>query len=250
MNCLSWTKLIKILIHLKYWHYHSPYPEVSLPNFTLDIWNPSSTQSPSCSLSVSLFCPTSFNHTLPQLFYIPSYTQIIIPYGSNTFLIKKTRVFKSRFSLKVKQHGQKQLKTTGRCSLIFTTSLVHKITPTISTKTRFSTSINFHLPIPLLFVHRITLTNPINTTYLYTSAIFHLPNFAQNNPINSHQKYFPYLNHLANSGCVIRTRELESLVTTNTVWFSPFFFKVRAVIMELTFTDTLLLRFRKFVYCR
>ena len=101
----------------------------------------------------------------------------------------------------------------GRCSLIFTAPLVHTTTPTIYIKNRFSTSVNFHLPIPLLIVHKIIYTNPINTMFLYTSAIFHLPIFAHNHLSNPHQKYFPYLSHLANTGYIIGTRELEGLVT-------------------------------------
>ena len=138
----------------------------------------------------------------------------------------------------------------GGCSLILTTSLVHTITTTIFTKNSFSTSVNFHLPTALLLIPRIIHTNPIDSTYLYTSAIFHLLIFVRNNSGNQHQKYFPYLNHLANQGCAIRTRELESLVTTKTVWFFPFFLKIWKVIMELTFTDILLLSLRKLVYCR
>ena len=115
---------------------------------------------------------------------------------------------------------------------------------------KFVTLVNFHLPIPLLLVHKIIYKNPINTTFLYTSAIFHLPIFAHNYPSNLQQRYFPCFSHLANLGCILGTRELESLVTTDTVWISPFFLKVWTVITGLTITDFLLLRLRKFVYCR
>ena len=113
----------------------------------------------------------------------------------------------------------------GGCSLILTTSLVHTTTTTISTKNSFSTSINFHLPTPLLLVHRIIHTNPIDSTYLYTSAIFHLL-------------------------ISVHTRELGSLVAIKTVWFFLFFLKIWIVVMELTFTDILLLSLIKLVYCR
>ena len=112
-------------------------------------------------------------------------------------------------------------------------------------KIRFSTSVNYHLPISLLLVHKIIHTNPINTTFLYTSAIFHLPIFAHNHPSNLYQIYFPYLSHLANLGCVIGTRELESPVMTDTLWISPSFLKVWTVIIRITITDSLLLRLRK-----
>ena len=43
---------------------------------------------------------------------------------------------------------------------------------------------------------------PNNTPVLYGGAIFHLPVFAHNHTSYLHQKYFPYLIHLANSDCV------------------------------------------------
>ena len=67
-----------------------------------------------------------------------------------------------------------------------------------------SFSVNFHLPIPPLLFNKIIITIPTNTTFLYTSAIFHFPIFAYNHPSNLRQKYFPYLSHLANSGRVNR----------------------------------------------
>ena len=107
------------------------------------------------------------------------------------------------------------------------------------TKILFSTSVNFYLPIPLLLVYKIIHTNPINTTFLYTSTVFHLTIFVHNHPSNLHQRYFPYLSHLANLGCILGTRELESLATTDIVWISPFFLKVWTVITGLTITDSL-----------
>ena len=50
------------------WQLQYPIPRASLPplpflsNFTLANWNPSTTQSSSCSSSVSLFCSSPFNH--------------------------------------------------------------------------------------------------------------------------------------------------------------------------------------------
>ena len=41
-------------------------PSPSLSCFTRANWNPSLTQYSSCSSSVSLFCPTPFNHTPPN----------------------------------------------------------------------------------------------------------------------------------------------------------------------------------------
>ena len=76
MNCFSWIKLIPVLIHLKYSYYDSSYLELLClcKNFTLAYWNPSSTQSWSCSSSVSLFCLTPFNHMTPEVLDIPNNT--------------------------------------------------------------------------------------------------------------------------------------------------------------------------------
>ena len=46
------------------------------------------------------------------------------------------------------------------------------------------------------------------------------------------------------------TRELGSLVRTDTVLISPFFLKVRTVITGLSITDFLSLRLRELVYYR
>ena len=42
------------------------------------------------------------------------------------------------------------------------------------------TSVIFHIPIPLLLFHKIILIIPTNSSFLYTSAIFHLPLLTQN----------------------------------------------------------------------
>ena len=94
---------------------------LSLPSFTLANRNPSSTQSPSESLSVSLFFPISFNHMPPQVLDITNhmanqanqvYYQAV--YRSYYFMGQarypsKSWVFNSRFSFKIRQHGQQQL---------------------------------------------------------------------------------------------------------------------------------------------
>ena len=72
----------------------------------------------------------------------------------------------------------------------------------IFTKNRSSTSVNFYLPIPPLLVNKIILTISINTTFLYTSAIFHLIIFAYNCLSNGNQKHFSCISHLSNSDCV------------------------------------------------
>ena len=78
-------------------------PSPSLSNFTLGYWNHPSTQSSSCSSSVSLFCPTQFNHMpattkigytkpygkLSQSNLSSSCVQIVMLYVSNTLPMKK-----------------------------------------------------------------------------------------------------------------------------------------------------------------
>ena len=88
-------------------------PSSSLSNFGLANWNPSSTPSSSCSSSVSLFCPTRFDHTPPQVLNTPKHMLIQAIYWSY-YLMGQTRypskgwVFKTRFSFKVWQHDQLQ----------------------------------------------------------------------------------------------------------------------------------------------
>ena len=53
---------------------------------------------------------------------------------------------------------------------------------------RYSTAATFHLPIPFLIIHKIVLSIPTNSSFLYTSAIFHLPIFVYYQPNNVHQK--------------------------------------------------------------
>ena len=71
-----------------------------------------------------------------------------------------------------------------------------------TSKILFSTSVNFHLTFPPLLFKKIIHKINTNTTFLYTAAFFHLAIFAYNHPSNLHQKYYPYLSYLANSGCV------------------------------------------------
>ena len=86
INCSSWIKLIPVLIHLKYWYYHSPYLELPfLPHhfclvFKLANWK-SLTQPSSYFSSVSLFSPNPFDHMPSQVLditnYMPSQTNQI-----------------------------------------------------------------------------------------------------------------------------------------------------------------------------
>ena len=123
----------------------------------------------------------------------------------------KSWVFNSRFYFKVRQHSQQQLYFQYKvCWILY--EMVDApsfsqpylcIQPPLQSTTKivFSTSVNFHLPFPPLLFNKIILTVHANTPFLYTAAFFHLSIFSYNHPTNLHQKCFPYLSHLANSGC-------------------------------------------------
>ena len=128
------------------------------------------------------------------------------------FLLQKFAIF-NMITDWVKQAAHQRGKSLRAASFskldnkvnIFATLLVHTATSTVSktrSKIRFYTSVNFHLPFPPLLVHKIILTIPTNTPFLYTSAIFNLPIFSYNHSNNLNEKYFPFISYLANSGCV------------------------------------------------
>ena len=109
------------------------------------------------------------------------------------------------------------------------------------TKTRCSTSVNFHLPIPPLLLNKTIYTILTNTPFLCTSSIFYYPIFAYNHPSN------PYNNISLPWPCRLhqRTKELWSFVRNGIVLISPFFLKVWTLITGLTITNSLSLRLRK-----
>ena len=101
-------------------------------------------------------------------------------------------VFKNRFFFNVRKHGQQQLYLQYKVCWI-----LHKIVgaPSFSQpywciqpplqsppKVRSSTLVSFDLPISPLLAHKIILTTPTNTHFLYTSAISHLPIIAYSHP--------------------------------------------------------------------
>ena len=141
----------------------------------------------------------------------------------------------SKLPFKVRQHGQQQ---NCRCSFIFTTLLAHTITLKSPLKVCSSTSVDFYLPTPSLIVHKIILTISNDTPFLYTFKIFHFPIFAYNHPNNLHQKYFPCLSHLANSGCVTGPGSY-GVLRGHTVLISFFFLKTWTVIAGFTITLSL-----------
>ena len=164
---------------------------------------------------VSLSCPTPCNHTPPQLLDVPNhmasqtnqtYYQAVCRSWylmGQTDYPSKSWIFKSRFSFKVRQHGQQQLYLPWKYDELFTKwqVLLHFHNPSYA----FNHSYKLHQKsIPLLqstftsLFHSYFLTNPP----LQSPAIFRLPIFAHNHPSNLHQKYFPNLSHLANSGWV------------------------------------------------
>ena len=108
---------ILILQYPILWASLPPFP--FLLNCTMANWNPSPTQSSSCSSSVSLFCPIAFDHT-PQLLDIPSHmpSQANQIYYQDIGQIRyppKSWVFKSRFSFKVRQYGHQHSDFNTKC---------------------------------------------------------------------------------------------------------------------------------------
>ena len=141
----------------------------------------------------------------------------------------------SNFNHPTPQHGQQQ---NCRCFFILTTLLAHTITLKYRLKVCSSTSVDFYLPIPPLLVHKIILTISNNTLFLCTFEIFHFPIFAYNHPNSLHQKYFPYLSHLANSGCVTGPGSY-GVLWGHTVLICLFLLKAWTVITGVTITLSL-----------
>ena len=113
----------------------------------------------------------------------------------------KSWAFKSRLSFKVRQHGQQRLYFQCKLCWIFYKMVSApsfsqpylRIQPTFQSppKNRSSTSANFHLPIPPLLYHKITLIIPTNSPFLCSSVSFHLPLFAYNHPNIYTKNIFP-----------------------------------------------------------
>ena len=114
----------------------------------------------------------------------------------------KNWVFKNRFSFKFRQQVCWILYKVLVAPSFSQSILWIKSTLQSLPRNSSSSSVNFHFSNSPLLVQKIILTIPTNTPFLYNSAIFHLPLFAYNHPNNLHQKYFPYLKHFGNSGCV------------------------------------------------
>ena len=123
----------------------------------------------------------------------------------------------------------------GRCYFIFTTLLGLCIQPPLQypPKISSSTSVNFHIPIPPFLVHKIIITIPTITPFLYFSAIF--PLFFLCKPSQqSIPKLLSLSQPLSQFGLHQGTKELGSLVTTGTVLIFPFFLRLWTVITGFT----------------
>ena len=109
MNCFSWTKLISVLIHLRYWYYTSPHLELHcLPHHLCQVL-PYPTETPlqhntyydlhRFPYFVVFHWTTHYHKYLDilkhvssqanQIYYQFIYIQIIISYGSNTVPMKR-----------------------------------------------------------------------------------------------------------------------------------------------------------------
>ena len=167
---------------------------------------------------------------------------------SETRYLSKSWVFKDRFFFKVRQHGQKQLYLQNEVCWI-----LHKMVGAPSFSQSYlciQPPLQFPTKNPFFYFSQFsppysTLTWSQNHPYnpfRYISAIFHLPKIYP-------KKYFlpqPFSHFRLRKG----SRELGSLVMTDTALISPFFHKVYTVITELTITDSLSFRLKKLVYCR
>ena len=201
-------KLISVLLYLKYWYYNTPSLELpfnSRPLCQISPW-PTKISLQHNPLRVlhrfSYFVlPNATKRNINWIYqtkFQPKSIKFIIKLYINQYLNGQTRypskiwAIKSRFSFKVRQHGQQQLYLQYKVCRV-----LYKMVGTLSfsqpclcmqpplqsrPKMRSPTSANFYLHIQSLLVHKIILTILTNTPFLYTSAIFHLPIFAYCHP--------------------------------------------------------------------
>ena len=119
-------------------------------------------------------------------------------------------------------------------------------TPTTSTKNSFLYFSQFSLFLPMspLFVDKIILAVPANIPFYYSTTVFHFPAFYIQPSQKSTPKTFSLPQALVQFRMSQRTRELGSLVRTDTVLISPFFLKAWKMITGLTIADSLSLRLK------
>ena len=215
-------------------------PSPSLSSLTLVNWNPSSTQSSSCSSSVSIFCPTPFNHTPPQVLDPPNHMatkpiKFIIKLFTdhNTSWVKRAThqkveslkaaflsrldntvnnnsIFNTKYAECIKWYGMEGAPSFSQPCLC--------IQPPLPSPTKIlSPTFLYFLSSPLTFLfHPYFLTkSSLQPTLIRSSSIpqhfFHLSIFAYNHPSNLHQKHFPYLSYLVDSGCTKEQRSNKVL---------------------------------------
>ena len=134
----------------------------------------------------------------------------------------------------------------SKCSFIITTLLVHNTTSSISTENPFFYFSQFLPPYSTLTCSQ---NHPYNSQY--HSFSLYLSNFSP--PYFCVQPY-PKMLSLPQPFSHFRlregTRELRSLLRTDTVLISPFFLKVWTVITGLTTADSQSPRLKELVYCR
>ena len=106
-------------------------------------------------------------------------------------------------------------------------------------------SVNFHLPIATLLVHKIILAIPTNTSFLYNSVIFCLL-FC----IHPSLQPFPLLQPFSLYRLCQGINEQGNLVRTDTDLVSSFFLEVWTGKAGLTITDSLFVMPGKLFYCR
>ena len=162
MKRFSWIRRIRILIHIKYWYHNTPYLELpSLPHHICQIL-PTKTSPqhnyhyvlhrfPCFVLSIftthhSYWIYQTIHQANPLKFFIKIYTDqknIWIKHATYKNSESLRAVSLSKLDSMVNSNSifntksAKMAKQNGRSSLIFTTQLVHTITPIISTKNPF-----------------------------------------------------------------------------------------------------------------
>ena len=151
----------------------------------------------------------------------------------------KSRVFKSRFSFEVRQHGPQQLYLQYKvCWILY--------------KLVGATSFSQHylcIQTPLQFPPKILSSTSVN----FQQILQPIPPLLINKIIRSQQsapKLFSLIQPYSQFRLRQRTRELGGLMKNGTVLISLFFLKVWAVIMGFIIIGSLKLRFKILVCCR
>ena len=201
MTCFASIKLILVQIHLKYWYCNTLSLQVPLFPRRLCLNAPWPTETLLNTILIMFLIgfpifllphsTTYRNYWIYQTIYQANSVKCIIKLytNHNTLLVKRATYQKSESvrvaSLSKINSGSTSTQSSvqsvlnfsqnGRRSFIFTTHFCMKSALKFSPKTRSLISSILHLSIPHLLVHKIALTIRTNTSFLYISAIFHLP---------------------------------------------------------------------------